>query len=42
MDYNPSNGDTISGQCNIVNTIGNIGDSSIPLPDTGENENEVR
>jgi hypothetical protein len=36
MDYNPSNGDTISGPCKIVNTIGNNGDSSITLPDTGE------
>ena len=36
MDYNPANGDTISGPCKIVNTIGNTGDSSITLPDTGE------
>jgi Ca2+-binding RTX toxin-like protein len=36
MDYNPSNGDTLSGPCKIVNTIGNTGDSSITLPDTGE------
>ena len=36
MDYNPSNGDTIGGPCKIVNTIGNNGDSSITLPDTGE------
>jgi Ca2+-binding RTX toxin-like protein len=36
MDYNPTNGDTISGPCKIVNTIGNNGDSSITLPDTGE------
>jgi Ca2+-binding RTX toxin-like protein len=36
MDYNPSNGDTISGPCKIVNTIGNNGDSTITLPDTGE------
>jgi Ca2+-binding RTX toxin-like protein len=36
MDYNPSNGDTLSGPCKIVNTIGNSGDSSITLPDTGE------
>jgi hypothetical protein len=36
MDYNPSNGDTLSGPCKIVNTIGNGGDSSITLPDTGE------
>jgi Ca2+-binding RTX toxin-like protein len=34
MDYNPSNGDTISGPCKIVNTIGNNGDSSVTLPDT--------
>ena len=42
MDYNPSNGDTISGPCKIVN---NLSDGSseriknIPqdtLPDTGE------
>jgi Ca2+-binding RTX toxin-like protein len=36
MDYNPSNGDTISGTRKIVNTIGNNGDSTITLPDTGE------
>ena len=36
MDYNPSNGDTISGPCKIVNTIGNNGDSTITLPDTEE------
>jgi Ca2+-binding RTX toxin-like protein len=36
MDYNPANGDTISGPCKIVNTIGNNGDSSVTLPDTGE------
>ena len=36
MDYNPSNGDTIAGPCQIVNTIGNNDDSSITLPDTGE------
>jgi Ca2+-binding RTX toxin-like protein len=35
MDYNPSNG-AISGPCKIVNTIGNNGDSSITLPETGE------
>jgi Ca2+-binding RTX toxin-like protein len=39
MDYNPSNGDTISGPCMVVNTIGNGDTSGIPsvnLPDTGE------
>ena len=39
MDYNPSNGDTISGFCKIVNTIGNGDTSDIPtvtLPNTGE------
>jgi len=41
MDYNPSNGDTISGPCKIVNTIGNGGDSSITLPDTGETQTEI-
>jgi Ca2+-binding RTX toxin-like protein len=38
MDYNPSNGDTLSGQCKIVNTIGNGNSNSGPqvLPDTGD------
>lgn len=36
MDYNPSSEDTIAGPCKIVNTMGNNGDSSITLPDTGE------
>lgn len=39
MDYNPANGDTISGPCKIVNTIGN-GNTDIPqitLPDTDGN-----
>ena len=39
MDYNPANGDTISGPCKIVNTIGN-GNTEIPqvtLPDTEGN-----
>jgi Ca2+-binding RTX toxin-like protein len=37
MDYNPANGDTISGSCKIVNTIGNSNTGGIPqmsLPDT--------
>jgi hypothetical protein len=40
MDYNPSNGDTLSGPCKIINTIGN-GDSSNAfnvLPNTGDTE----
>lgn len=39
MDYNPANGDTISGPCKIVNTIGN-GNTDIPqvtLPDVDGN-----
>jgi Ca2+-binding RTX toxin-like protein len=37
MDYNPANGDTISGSCKIVNTIGNSNTGGIPqisLPNT--------
>jgi Ca2+-binding RTX toxin-like protein len=49
MDYNPANGDTISGPCKIVNTIGDSNDipKQLPqktLPDTGEtssSNNEV-
>ena len=43
MDYNPANGDTISGPCKIVNTIGN-GNTEIPqitLPDTGGNSDTL-
>ena len=44
MDYNPSNGDTISGPCKLVNTIGGTNsDSGLPLaglPDTGETNDE--
>ncbi len=38
MDYNPSNGDTLSGQCKIVNTIGDSNSNAGPqvLPDTGD------
>jgi hypothetical protein len=40
MDYNPSNGDTISGPCKLVNTIGSTNtESGLPsagLPGTGE------
>jgi hypothetical protein len=39
LDYNPSQGDTISGMCKIVNTIGSANsNNNIPgatLPDTG-------
>lgn len=37
MDYNPANGDTISGSCKIVNTIGNSNTGGMPqmsLPNT--------
>jgi Ca2+-binding RTX toxin-like protein len=30
LDYNPDNGDTIAGQCKIINTIGNTNPGSIP------------
>ena len=43
MDYNPANGDTISGPCKIVNTIGN-GNTDIPqitLPDTDSNSDAL-
>ncbi len=41
MDYNPTNGDTLSGPCKVLNTIedGNGGDTANPvLPDTGEGD----
>jgi Ca2+-binding RTX toxin-like protein len=41
MDYNPTNGDTLSGQCKVMNTIGNSksGDiSNLGLPDTQDSE----
>jgi Ca2+-binding RTX toxin-like protein len=39
LDYNPSNGDTISGQCTLVNTVGNSqnNNNNVPnLPETGD------
>jgi Ca2+-binding RTX toxin-like protein len=45
MDYNPNEGDTITGKCKLVNTVGNAqnannnNNSNIPninLPDTGD------
>jgi hypothetical protein len=43
MDYNPSKGDTIAGQCKLVNTLDGSNNSErikgiprTPLPDTGE------
>jgi hypothetical protein len=40
LDYNPANGDTISGSCTLVNTIGNNqNNNNIPnvtLPDSGD------
>jgi Ca2+-binding RTX toxin-like protein len=39
LDYNPSNGDTISGSCKLVNTVGNAqnaNNNNIELPDTGD------
>jgi Ca2+-binding RTX toxin-like protein len=32
LDYNPHNGDTIAGQCKVVNTLG-LGGSSSDVPD---------
>ena len=32
LDYNPHNGDTIAGQCKVVNTVG-LGGSSSDVPD---------
>ena len=36
MDYNPSKGDTISGKCTLINTIGKVPTNmpGIDLPDT--------
>jgi hypothetical protein len=38
LDYNPANGDTISGQCTLVNNVGPSGGAgqATPLPDSGE------
>ena len=40
LDYNPSNGDTISGSCKLVNTVGNAQNTNnipnIELPNTGD------
>jgi Ca2+-binding RTX toxin-like protein len=43
LDYNPSNGDTISGQCTLVNNVGRSGvgggegaGAAATLPDSGE------
>jgi hypothetical protein len=43
MDYNPSKGDTIAGQCKLVNTLDGSNNSErnrvmpqTALPDTGE------
>jgi Ca2+-binding RTX toxin-like protein len=44
LDYNPSNGDTISGSCKLVNTVGNANNNNIPnieLPDTGDTSSGV-
>jgi hypothetical protein len=30
LDYNPDNGDTIAGQCKVINTIGGISPGNIP------------
>jgi Ca2+-binding RTX toxin-like protein len=46
LDYNPANGDTISGQCTLVNNVGPSGGSGgrtasqITLPDTGETSSD--
>jgi Ca2+-binding RTX toxin-like protein len=39
MDYNPNEGDTITGKCKLVNTVGNAQNnvSNIELPNTGDN-----
>ena len=36
LDYNPSQGDTLSGQCKLINTVGSVPTNvpSINLPDT--------
>jgi RTX calcium-binding nonapeptide repeat (4 copies) len=41
LDYNPANGDTISGGCTLVNTVGNNQNNNnntpnVNLPDTGD------
>jgi Ca2+-binding RTX toxin-like protein len=41
MDYNPNDGDTITGKCKLVNTVGDAQDNNnnipnINLPDTGD------
>ena len=42
MDYNQAEGDTISGKCKLVNTVGNTQDANnnnipnVNLPDTGD------
>jgi Ca2+-binding RTX toxin-like protein len=45
LDYNPSNGDTISGSCKLVNTVGNANNNNnqpnISLPDTGDTSSGV-
>jgi Ca2+-binding RTX toxin-like protein len=44
LDYNPSNGDTISGSCKLVNTVGNAqnaNNNNIELPDTGDTSSGV-
>lgn len=42
MDYNPSNGDTLSGPCKIINTVGNSDSSNTfdILPNTGDTEGQ--
>lgn len=40
MDYNPAEGDTITGKCKLVNTVGNANNNNntpnIELPDIGD------
>jgi hypothetical protein len=41
MDYNPNDGDTVTGKCKLVNTVGDAqsNNNNIPninLPDTGD------
>jgi hypothetical protein len=43
LDYNPSNGDTISGSCKLVNTVGGQGNTNTPnieLPNTGDTSSD--
>jgi Ca2+-binding RTX toxin-like protein len=44
LDYNPSNGDTISGSCKLVNTVGNANNNNnnpnIELPNTGDTSSD--